>query len=129
MYTREVRETGRLLILSGSGIMTGAELIATTRGMVEDADAVRHVREVLVLLGDVTRLEVDSDHVRQVVEIDRALVKLIPRAAVAIVAPKDEVFGMARMWEMMVVFTEWKIQVFRSREEADLWLESERQVP
>jgi len=97
--------------------------------MVEDADAVRHVREVLVLLGDVTRLEVDR-RPRSPGRRDRPRAgEAHPRAAVAIVAPKDEVFGMARMWEMMVVFTEWKIQVFRSREEADLWLESERQVP
>ena len=126
MYTREVLEQGRLLVLKGSGVLTGGELVATTRGMVEDGLSFSKVDRVLVLLDEVTRLEVRADHVTEVVELDRRLVHFIPRALVAIVAPKDEVFGMARMWEMMVVFTDWKTQVFRFRKDADEWLSASR---
>src|SRR5882672_10845542 len=99
MYTREVLDQGRLLVLQASGLLTGDELVATTRGMVEDGPSVSKVDTVLVLLDDVTQLQVDADHVRMVVDLDRRLVEFIPRAIVAIVASRDEVYGMARMWE------------------------------
>jgi phosphopantothenate synthetase len=126
MYTHDYHDHGRLLLLRGSGVMTGPELIATTRRVVEDEEAARRVDTVLVLLEDITRLEVSADDVRQVVEIDRRMVQLIPRARVAIVAPKDEVYGMSRMWEMMVEFTGWDTRVSRTRPEADAWLAEAR---
>jgi hypothetical protein len=129
MYTREVLEQGRLLVLQASGVLTGEELVATTRGMVEDGPSVSKVDTVLVLLDDVTQLQVGADHVRMVVDLDRRLVEYIPRAIVAIVASRDEVYGMARMWEMMVGFPGWKIEVFRSRADADEWIAGNRPAP
>jgi hypothetical protein len=47
----------------------------------------------------------------------------VPRApAVAIVAPSDLAFGIARMWEAFAEVTRWNTHVFRSRAEADPWL-------
>jgi len=126
MYTRAYQDNGRLLLLYGSGVLTGAELVSTTRSLVENEDAARRVDTVLVLLEEITRLDVSADDIRKVVEIDRRLVELIPRAVVSIVAPKDDVFGMSRMWEMMVEFTGWKTRVFRTRTEADAWLAETR---
>jgi len=89
--------------------------------------AAPRVNTVLVLLDEVTPLEAAADEVRRVIDIDRRLVDFIPRAAVAILAPKDEIFGMARMWELMAgVFPGWQIRVVRTRAEADAWLEGNR---
>jgi len=60
--------------------------------------------------------------VRRLIEVDRSLVELIPRTAIAIVAPKDELFGLSRMWEMMVGVPGWETRVFRSRADAEAWL-------
>jgi hypothetical protein len=128
MYTRAYLENGRLLLLHGSGVLTGPELVSTTRSLVENEDAARRVDTVLVLLEEITRLDVSADDIRKIVEIDRRLAELIPRAVVAIVASKDEVFGMSRMWEMMVEFTGWKTRVFRTRTEADAWLADARRL-
>lgn len=128
MYTRAYQDDGRRLVLTGSGVLTGPELVSVTRRLVEEEDAARRVRAVLVLLHDVTRLEVSADDIRRVVDIDRLLVRLIPTAAVAIVAPKDEVYGMARMWELMgAEFTGWNTSVVRTLEEAEEWLGSGKQ--
>ena len=43
---------------------------------------------------------------------------------VAIVAPQDLVFGLARMEEALASGTSWEIQVFRERASALAWLES-----
>lgn len=126
MYTREVVEQGTLLILQASGLLAGDELVATTRTLVDEGPTLTHVRTVLVLLDDVTQLAVGAEHVQKVVDLDRRLVGFIPKADVAIVASRDEVYGMARMWEMMVGIPTWKIEVFRSRAEADAWIAERR---
>jgi len=129
MYTREVVEQGTLLVLQASGILAGDELVATTRTLVDEGPTLAGVRTVLVLLDDVTQLAVCAEHVQKVVDLDRRLVEFIPKADVAIVASRDEVYGMARMWEMMVGVPAWRIEVFRSRAEADAWIAGRRPGP
>lgn len=126
MYTRDVREQGTLLVLTADGILTGDELVATTRTLVEEGPTLTGVRIVLVLLDGVTQLAVGAEHVQKVVDLDRRLVDFIPKCDVAIVASRDEVYGMARMWELMVGVPTWKIEVFRSRDEADAWMAGKR---
>lgn len=127
MYTREV-EQGTLLILKGSGLLAGEELVATTRTLVDEGPTLARVHTVLVLLDDVTQLAVGAEHVQKVVDLDRRLVEYLPKADVAIVASRDEVYGMARMWELMVGVPAWKIEVFRSRADADAWIAERRRA-
>ncbi|HEV3027318.1 MAG TPA: hypothetical protein VG457_07075, partial [Planctomycetota bacterium] len=111
MYVHEIRDQGSFLILKGSGALTGRELIETTRELIEAGDAVRRVRFTLILFDEVARVEVSADDVRRLVEVDKVLMKLIPRTLIAIVAPKDELFGLSRMWEMMVGVPGWETRV------------------
>jgi len=122
VYTTELLDDGALLVFKGSGILTGIEIIETTRKLVESGDAVRRVHRTLVLFDQVTKVDVSADDVRRLIEVDRSLVELIPRTAIAIVAPKDELFGLSRMWEMMVGVPGWETRVFRSRADAEAWL-------
>jgi hypothetical protein len=122
MYVHEIRDQGSFLILKGSGVLTGQELIQTTRDLIEAGDAVRSVRFTLVLFDEVAKVDVNAEDVRRLVEVDKILMSLIPRSFIAIVAPKDELFGLSRMWEMMVGVPGWETRVFRSRPEADAWL-------
>jgi hypothetical protein len=48
--------------------------------MVQDGPFVSKVGTVLVLLDDVTQLQVGADHVRKVVDLDRRRVEFFPRA-------------------------------------------------
>ena len=41
---------------------------------------------------------------------------------VAVIAPKDVQFGLARMWQSFADATGWEINVLRSRSEAEAWL-------
>jgi len=67
-------------VLQTSDLLTGDKLVTTTRGMVQNGPSVSKVDTVLVLLDDVTRLQVGADDVRQVVDLDRRRVEFIPRA-------------------------------------------------
>jgi hypothetical protein len=80
MYTRAVLEQGRLLVLQASDLLTGDELVATPRGMVQDGPSASKVNTVLVFFYDVTQRQVGADPVRQVVDLDRRRVEFIPRA-------------------------------------------------
>ena len=122
MYTSELLDHGTLLVFKGSGVLTGLELIETTRKLVESGDAVRAVHRTLVLFDQVTKMDVGTDDIRRLIEVDTSLVELIPRTIIAIVAPKDELFGLSRMWEMMVGVPGWETRVFRSRADAEAWL-------
>jgi hypothetical protein len=47
-----------------------------------------------------------------------------PRAVVAVVAPGDTVFGMARMWQAFANKTGWEIEIVWSKPAATVWLRS-----
>jgi len=70
--------------------LKSSELVTTPRQMMEQGQSVSKVDTIPVLLEDVP----------EVVELDRRLVHFVPRARIALVAPKDEVFTMTHMGEM-----------------------------
>jgi len=122
VYTTELRNEGSLLVFTGSGVLTAPEIIDATRKLVKCGNDIRDVRLTLVLFDQVTKVEVSADDVRRLSEVDKRLMRLIPRTAIAIVAPKDELFGLSRMWEMLVGIPGWETRVFRTAAEAETWL-------
>jgi hypothetical protein len=53
----------------------------------------------------------------------------VPNMLVAIAAPRDYAFGMARMWQAFVEDTGWNTAVFRSRAAASDWLRENKVWP
>lgn len=120
--TIEFVEDGRGLVFSGSGVLTGQEILEAKEALAADEVPLRTVKFALVLLEDVTAVDVTVGDLRAAAMVDRRLAQMMPNAAVAIVAPRDHDFGIARMWEAIADVPEWTTYVFRSREEADAWL-------
>lgn len=120
--TIEFVEDGRGLVFSGSGVLTGQEILEAKEALAADEAPLRTVKFALVLLEDVTAVDVTVGDLRAAAMVDRRLAQMMPNAAVAIVAPRDHDFGIARMWEAIADVPEWTTYVFRSREEADAWL-------
>jgi hypothetical protein len=120
--TIEFVEDGRGLVFSGSGVLTGQEILEAKEALAADEVPLRTVKFALVLLEDVTAVDVTIGDLRAAAIVDRRLARMMPNAAVAIVAPRDHDFGIARMWEAIADVPEWTTYVFRSREEADAWL-------
>lgn len=120
--TIEFVEGGRGLVFSGSGVLTGQEILEAKEALAADEVPLRTVKFALVLLEDVTAVDVTVGDLRAAAIVDRRLARMMPNAAVAIVAPRDHDFGIARMWEAIADVPEWTTYVFRSREEADAWL-------
>jgi hypothetical protein len=121
--TIEFIEDGRGVVFHGSGVLTWQEVTDVKTVLEADEASLRGVKFVLVLLEDVTAVDLNVEDLRAGAAADRRLGQMMPHVAVAIVAPREHVFGVARMWEAIASVPEWSTYVFRSRDEADAWLQ------
>lgn len=113
---------GAGLVITGHGIFSGDDILGIKREYERSASDPGSVEYWLVDLRRVTGLEIQTDEIKELVEIDRRLAKRMPRAAVAVVAPLDAVYGIARMWEIMADGIGWPTGVFRDFNDAELWV-------
>ena len=110
------------ILFVASGIVTADEIRSAKLQLLSQADRVQRIRFALVDFRNASDLIVDTEGLRRIVDVDRQLATLLPGACVAVVAPKDHMFGLARMWEVSVEATGWKTWVFRSAADACGWL-------
>ena len=122
----EIVNDGRGLRLIGSGILTGAEMIAATNDLEANPDLFRRLVFGLVDLREVTELRLTGEDVKALAHMDRRLALVNPSLCVAVVAPKGVVFGMARMWEVLAEPTGWPTAVFRDMADAEIWIEARK---
>jgi len=116
-----VDETRGLVEMAVAGELTKSELVKTMD---------RYFREPystlplgLFDLSDVTFMDISGDSVRDAAR--RAAQHVDSRlegGKLAIVAPRDVLFGMARMYEILRADSPVEVQVFRGRDEAESWL-------
>jgi hypothetical protein len=125
----DFQDDGRTLLLSGSGVLTGREIIHAKESLLTQQERVRSITRAMVLFTDVTVLDVSPDEIRQVVGLDQQLARLAPHVAVAIVAPRDYMFGLARSWEALVDSAGWQTGVFQSLPDAEAWLKAVQSTP
>src|SRR5690349_16987058 len=102
-YTIEYVDRGHGVRSVGSGVVTGAEI----RGALDEVagsgpESHRALRFAVVDLTGVTELRATPTEVRRIAATDRTLQAVTPGVVVAVIAPEDHVFGMARMWETLV---------------------------
>ena len=118
----EFIENGRGLVFHGVGELTGREIIEVKEQLAADEGRVRLLEFVLVLLLEVRVFSITLKEVSVVAAIDHRLARLVPHLKVAVVAPRDHDFGVARMWEAIADVPGWSKGVFRNRGEAEAWL-------
>lgn len=110
------------ILITGSFDFHGPEIVRVKKEFEQSESEVRDFSYWLVDLRRVTSLEISTDDIKELVEIDRRLARRMPNAAVAIAAPLDAAFGIARMWEIMVEGIGWPTGVFRDYFDAELWV-------
>jgi hypothetical protein len=122
MFQTTFIEQGAGVCFVGSGIVTAGEIGRAKIALSECEETARRIRFAIVDLQEATQLPLNIDDLRRLAGFDMQLALLIPDAVVAVVAPKDYMFGIARMWEVLAEATGWKISVFRSSGEACKWV-------
>jgi hypothetical protein len=122
-YTHAFVENGTGLHRTGSGLVTGREMVAEAYALHREAGSLQHLKYGLVDLSDVTEFDVTPDDMRALALAVETTARIAPAGlAVAIVAPSDYAYGHARIFEGHVK-TGWKIRICRSRAEAEEWLQ------
>jgi len=78
----------------------------------------------LVDYSKITQFEISNSELEIIASQDLKASEYIPDGIVAIVAKKDLIFGINRMWEIIVENTglQWETMVFRDREDAEDWI-------
>lgn len=107
-----------LLMIELAGVLTGADLEEFSNRLRQDP-AFDGTLPALVDASELNPAGLSTDTLRA-----RAAVPRKQPVRVAIVAPADAVFGLARMFQMMSEGRGNHIEVFRGRDEALAWLAS-----
>lgn len=116
---------GRGAVQTGEGEVTVAELLVEVAAVRDNPAAMQH-DYVLVDFSAMTRFRASVSDLRALIQQQTGLAAHATKIAMAVVAPKDAVFGTARMWESLAYTLPWEIRVARSRAEAIAWLRQRR---
>ena len=117
-------------VLIGSGTVTGDELRHCNDQMYAP-DRIHRLRYQLCDFREITDFEVSSDELRSIAQQDNAAATQNPDITIAIVANRRVIYGMARMWQAFVDEASFNTHVFRTMDEAQVWLgeNTERKTP
>jgi hypothetical protein len=113
---------GRGMVRVWTGAVAASELTAAT---VADYLGRENWPKVEYFISDftgVTDLQATTDEIRELSSVEARTATFVPGLAMAVVAPSDFMYGMARMWQVFAQETGWSVGVFRSRAEADAWV-------
>jgi hypothetical protein len=113
----------RGIVFICSGALTGEELLSANQSLITERS--RGMRYAIVDLSAAEEIHVSPAELRAAVEDDKRLAQITaPGMLVAIAAPQDLGFGLARMWEVFASRdTAWRISVFRSIDDANSWIQ------
>jgi hypothetical protein len=116
-----VDETRELLEMVFAGEVTNSEFLEAMNRYIVEPCAVLPLG--LFDLSDVTILGVAAESVRDAArQVAQHVDPRLGEGKLAIVAPTDVLFGMARMYEILRDDSPIEVRVFRERDEAESWL-------
>ncbi len=110
------------LRLTCTGTMNGSELLESNHKLLKLP--VQTCKYVLVQFQESATLVASADEIRQVAELDKLAAPCNPNVVIAVVAPTDAIFGLARMWSVFAEEFGWRTMVFRRRPDAEQWINS-----
>lgn len=115
-------DNGMGIVLIGKGTVAGREIMDAKRRIFSTEEKMKKYRYGLIDFSGVDDLKAYGAEVDGLVQLDRDAAEIIPEAVVAIAAEKDIAFGLSRMWQAYMGGIPWEINVFRSRNEAEVWI-------
>jgi len=110
------------VVISISGVVTGAEIIAQNAKMHAKADFKNNISFYLYDLSQVDQIDINADEVATIAEQDMEAAQKTPNQVVLLVASSDLIFGLGRMWQTLVEDSALKAGVFRTLDEANKWI-------
>lgn len=126
--TYQLDPTRRRITTVAAGILTDADVAAYKTAILADERIGTDWSELADVRG-IERFDVTAAGVRTLVQLDMAHTAGRPPTRVAIVAPADVVFGMARMYQQSNSRGPDMVGVFRALDAAEAWLEKKSITP
>lgn len=121
-YTSLYIDGGRGVLKTGSGIVTGPQILAVARDFSLDEIRLCRLVYALVDFSEIDEMQVTPDEVRLIVEVHRKTAVFTPGVLVAIIAQDPLAFGISRFWQSFSEDLGWKAIVVHTRPEAITWL-------
>lgn len=123
--TIEGRQDGAGVIYNCSGAVTIDDFFQAGMAFLASPEEIRKWRYCIIDLTAVKTMQINPDDVRAVVEQNKRIASLaVPGPVLAVASPNDVGFGLSRMWEVLNEQVGWETMTFRSRAEADQWIQT-----
>ena len=120
----EGRQNGLGVIYKCSGVVTIDDFFQAGLGFLAQPEEIKKWRYCIIDLTPVGAMNINAEDIRAVVEQNKLIAAIAPSGAIlAVASPKDLGFGLARVWEVLVEEVGWETMTFRSRAEADVWIQ------
>ena len=112
------------ILFIGKGTVTGEDIINANRQIFSSEEKMLKNKYGLIDYSDIVQFEVSNPEIEIIASQDLEVSKYISSGVVAVVAKKDYVFGINRMWETIAEITgiQWETMVFKAREDAEAWI-------
>ncbi len=121
-FANDFVDGGKGIHRVGIGIVTGPEMLAVIQSESADDERYRRLRYELVDFSATTQMKISLEETRRIVERSRRMGDWAPGIVVAVAAPLDITYGIARMWHSIYDEVDWKRNLFRHRAEALAWI-------
>jgi hypothetical protein len=119
----EGRQDGAGVIYYCHGDLTIDDFFQAGIGFLAFPEEIKKWRYSIIDLTSVEAMNISADDIRSVVEQNRRIAAIAhPSVILAVAAPKDLGYGLARMWEVFMEQIGWETMTFRSRAEAEAWV-------
>ena len=127
-YAITIDSTRKGLITTYSGELSNEEFVRCTREKFIQGeeflskDYVDSFNYSLSDMTDVTRIDIDLDSIKSNASLSEKALALNTDGIMVVVCPSDLEFGLSRLWQTYADSGADRIKLFRSRPEANQWL-------
>jgi hypothetical protein len=110
-------------IIIGRGIIIDEEYVdALKEHLTQDENKFKKYRYSLSDYTATAEIDIATKSVDLIAHYCRKASIVNPEAVVAIITNEDLIYGLARMWEILIDETDWETMVFRNRKDAEAWI-------
>ncbi|MEE8295684.1 MAG: hypothetical protein V3R64_08225 [Sphingomonadales bacterium] len=127
-HTIRIMENGGIH-LEYEGIVTSKETSVTDAAIYNNPD--HPLSRVPVIIADFSKvdaIDISYEQLRSAGIADREILKNNPGLVFAVIAERDQAFGMARVWQAFLDDLAPHSRIFRTLDEAQTWLKSHKKL-
>jgi len=116
------------LIDKWTGTFSGQETLAHIKSILSSEDSYLRLKYILIDFTGVDRALMTNEESESIVTLSLQSSKINPDLVIAFVSHGDLMFGIARMLVSLSYESPWDPKVFRSRRDAEAWIERKVKV-